>query len=150
MTLIRFTAVVAAIAALGAASAAPAVASDQGSGAPSSELRKKGNKGPKSFLVCKRGCQFRTIQDGANAAGKYQFRSKKKAVVKVKPGTYKEGVLLHGKRKGYNFDGLSIIGVKKNGKPNPSPKGVILEGKGAKVIVLVPGRMVKETVLETG
>lgn len=118
----------------GLAATTPAIASIDGTDR-GSELRKKGKGAPRAFVVCKKGCQYRTIQEGANAAGKYQAKSKKKAQVKVEPGTYQEGVLLNGKRKGYDFDGLTIIGVKKNGKPNPSAKGVTLEGNGAKVVL---------------
>ena len=114
--------------------AAPTVASTGGSD-QGDALRKKGVGAPKAFVVCKRGCPYRTIQEGANAAGKYQAKSGRGAEVKVKPGTYKEGVLLNGKRKGHDFDGLAIIGVKKNGRPNPSAKGVTLEGDGAKVVL---------------
>ena len=62
--------------------------------------------------VCKHGCDFRTIQNAVDATGK-------KATINVKPGTYKESVLVAGKK----HDGLTIQGTKKN------PAKVVLEGK---------------------
>jgi hypothetical protein len=88
------------------------------------------------FDVCKRGCKYRTIQQGADAAGKWQFRNKKrKATVRVQPGTYVEGVFLHGQRVGHKFDGLTIMGVRKNRTPNPNARAVVLEGTDAKTIL---------------
>ncbi|MDQ2700059.1 MAG: hypothetical protein M3Y23_01885 [Actinomycetota bacterium] len=85
------------------------------------------------FDVCKRGCKYRTIQEGANAAGAWKFKNKKRtATVRVQPGTYVEGVILHGKQAGRDFTNLRIIGVKKNKTPNPNARAVVLEGKDAK------------------
>lgn len=84
------------------------------------------------FDVCKHGCKYNTIQKGVDAAGKWKAKNKKRnATVRVQPGTYKEGVLVHGKRKGHNFKGLTIMGVTKAKKPNPNARAVILEGDGA-------------------
>ena len=80
--------------------------------APASALAKKK---PENVDVCKHGCDFRTIQDAVDATGK-------NATINVKPGTYKEGVLVSGKK----HDGLTIQGTKSNAKK------VVLEGKKAK------------------
>ena len=88
------------------------------------------------FDVCQRGCKYRTVQDGANAAATWQFKNKKrKATVRVQPGTYREGVLLRGKTEKRNFDGLTIMGVTKAKKPNKNARAVILEGKDAKTVL---------------
>jgi hypothetical protein len=87
------------------------------------------------FDVCKNGCKFRTIQAGANAAGKWQKQTKRKATVRVQPGTYVEGVLLHGKDNRFDFDRLTIMGVKANKKSNPNARAVILEGENATTLV---------------
>ncbi|MCB0858534.1 MAG: hypothetical protein KDB57_10520, partial [Solirubrobacterales bacterium] len=84
------------------------------------------------FDVCKFGCKYRTIQQGVDAAGKWQAKNKgRAATVRVQPGTYKEGVLVHGKRQGYNFKNLTIMGVTKGKVSNPNARAVILEGEGA-------------------
>lgn len=109
-----------------------------------SKARKQAKKAQKKlrnynaqfFDVCKNGCQYKTIQAGADAAGKWQKKNKKRnATVRVQPGTYVEGVLLHGKDPRFDFDDLTIMGVKKNKKPNPNARAVVLEGKNAKTIV---------------
>ena len=66
-----------------------------------------------------------------------RFKNKtRKATVRIQPGTYVEGVLLHGKQSGRSYDGLTIEGVKKDGAtPNPDPRQVILEGTNAQTIV---------------
>jgi hypothetical protein len=91
------------------------------------------------FDVCKRGCKYKTIQSGANAAGVWQLKNKKRAAtVRVQPGTYVEGVLLRGKIEGRKYDNLTIMGVKKDKTPATTRAGakkVILEGKDAKTIV---------------
>ena len=86
------------------------------------------------FDVCKHGCKYNTIQKGVDAAGKWKNKKanrKRNATVRVQPGTYKEGVLVHGKRPGYNFKGLTIEGVTKGHRPNKNARAVILEGEGA-------------------
>lgn len=95
------------------------------------------------FDVCKNGCKYKTVQNGANAAGKWQLKNpKRNATVRVQPGTYVEGVLLHGKQEGVSFDGLKIIGVKKDKTPNSNARAVILDGNNAKTIVKdTPGWM---------
>jgi len=65
--------------------------------------------------VCKHGCEYRTIQDAVDHTGK-------NAVINVKPGTYREGVIVEGKK----HDGVTIQGTKKNAKK------VVLQGKNAK------------------
>jgi hypothetical protein len=72
----------------------------------------------KTFTVCKHGCEFRTI----HAAVK-DVKKGKRSVIKVKPGTYREGVQVIGHR----YDGLSIVGTSKN------PKKVVLQGKNAHI-----------------
>jgi hypothetical protein len=69
----------------------------------------------KSVVVCKHGCDYRTIQDAVDHTGK-------NATINVKPGKYVEGVIV----KGHKHDGLTIQGTKKK-----NPKKVILEGKNA-------------------
>ena len=57
------------------------------------------------FDVCKHGCKYNTVQKGADAAGIWQFKNKtRKATVSIQPGTYVEGVLLHGKQSGRSYD----------------------------------------------
>ena len=113
----------------------PALSAASGSGGPASASAKKGKgqkkKAPKKkvFLVCKHGCQFRTIQKAVNAAGAFKHEKKNaktRAIVEVMPGKYVEGVVLDGTRRKKNFEGLTIIGAKKN------PRKTILEGKNAK------------------
>ncbi|MGK2931441.1 MAG: hypothetical protein ACSLFD_01480 [Solirubrobacterales bacterium] len=91
------------------------------------------------FDVCKRGCKYKTVQAGANAAGVWQLKNKKRsATVRVQPGIYNEGVLLRGKIEGRKYDNLTIMGVKKDKSPATTRAGamkVILEGKDAKTIV---------------
>jgi hypothetical protein len=88
------------------------------------------------FDVCKHGCKYRTVQKGADAAGKWQLKNKKrKATVRVQPGTYVEGVFLDGRNPSYNYNGLTIMGVTKAKKPAKDASQVILEGQDAKTIV---------------
>ena len=75
---------------------------------PGSAIAKK----KETVDVCKHGCDFRTIQDAVDETGK-------NATINVKPGTYKEGVFVSGKK----HDGLTIQGTKKN------PAKTILDGK---------------------
>jgi hypothetical protein len=77
--------------------------------APASAARRK------QLLVCHHGCPYRTIQSAVNAAKKGQ-------TVKVKPGRYKEGVIV----KGHKKDGLRIVGT------GSKPTAVILEGSNAR------------------
>jgi hypothetical protein len=74
-------------------------------------------KNKKTLTVCKFGCDQKKIQKAVD-----KLKGKKNATVKVKPGTYKEGVKVEGKK----HNGLTIKGTKKNAKK------VILEGKNAK------------------
>ncbi|HET6831704.1 MAG TPA: hypothetical protein VFH44_10190 [Solirubrobacterales bacterium] len=89
---------------------------------PASALAGKGGGGKKkakALVVCKHGCKYRTIQKAVDKAGKTK---KKNDTIKVKPGKYREGVIVEGKK----FKGLTIKGTKKN------PRKTILEGKNAK------------------
>jgi hypothetical protein len=114
-----------------AATAAPvALAAHPAEGAQASK-KGKGKKKPKNkvFLACKHGCKYRTIQRAVNAAGSFKNKPKNrkvKAIVKVKPGKYVEGVIVDGTLKKKEFDGLAIVGLKKD------PHKTILEGKNAK------------------
>jgi hypothetical protein len=67
-----------------------------------------------TLLVCKQGCEYKKIQQAVNASGKND-------TIKVKPGTYKEAVLIQGK----SHNGLTIKGTKKN------PKKVVLSGRAS-------------------
>jgi parallel beta-helix repeat protein len=88
------------------------------------------------FDVCKNGCRYRTVQAGVNAAGAWQKRSKRKATVRIQPGTYVEGVLLVGKDPRFSFNGMTIMGVKKNSKqPATNARAVVLEGENATTLV---------------
>jgi hypothetical protein len=91
--------------ALGAALLIPAFASGTASA--------KGKH--KTFVVCKHGCKYRTIQSAVDKA-------RKGDTVRVKPGKYVEGVLVKGSKR----DGLRIVGTGKK------PGAVVLEGKDAK------------------
>jgi hypothetical protein len=73
-------------------------------------------KGPhRTRTVCKHGCDFRSIQKAVD-------RSRAGDTVKVRPGTYREGVFVTGAKKAY----LRIIG-------DPAKPGrVVLNGKGLK------------------
>lgn len=87
------------------------------------------------FDVCKRGCKYRTIQDGVNAAGTWQKKNPKRdATVRIQPGKYVEGVMMRGKTKGRDFNDLTIMGVTKKKTPNKNAQAVILEGTNAKTI----------------
>ncbi|MCC6754962.1 MAG: hypothetical protein IT199_01120 [Solirubrobacterales bacterium] len=87
------------------------------------------------FDVCKHGCKYRTVQKGTDAAGAWQKKSKRKATVRIQPGTYVEGVFLDGRNPALNYNGISIIGVTKSKAPAKNPKGVVFEGENAKVII---------------
>lgn len=68
----------------------------------------------KTVTVCRRGCAFSSIQKAVDRVAKH-------GTVRVKPGTYHEGVIVKGKRK----DRITIRGTAK-------AKRVILSAKGAK------------------
>ena len=92
-------------------------------------LAAKGKQKTRVFEACKHGCKYRTIQKAVNAAGSFKAKKKNaktKAIVKVKPGKYVEGVVLDGTLKKKSFDGLTIEGAKKDRKKT------VLEGKNAK------------------
>ncbi len=102
----------------------------------SAAARKLRTHNAQFFDVCKRGCKFRTIQAGVDAAGKWQNSNRsRKATVRVQPGTYVEGVLVHGKREGHKFDGLTIMGVTAKKTPLKDASQVILEGTDAKTVL---------------
>jgi hypothetical protein len=87
------------------------------------------------FDVCKNGCKFKQVQAAVNAAGAWQKSTKRKATVRIQPGTYNEGVLLHGKDTRFDFDNLTIMGVKTNKQPATNAQAVILEGEDATTLV---------------
>jgi len=74
-------------------------------------------KGRDVFKVCKHGCKYDSIQKAVD-----KVKKGKKSIVKVKPGTYHEGVIL----RGHKYDKLIITGTK-------SPKKTILNGKNARI-----------------
>jgi hypothetical protein len=82
-----------------------------GAAAPAFAAKKKAKK----LLVCHHGCPYRTIQSAVNKA-------KAGETIRVKPGTYAEGVVV----KGHAKDGLHIIGT------GTTPTDVVLDGKNAK------------------
>ncbi len=69
----------------------------------------------RTLTVCKKGCKYKRIQKAINAASG-------KDRIKVKKGTYHEGVQINGKR----YDGLKLVGDPKH------PNRVILNGKGVR------------------
>ncbi len=90
----------------------PAAAKKKGKKGKGKKAKRKRNR---TFVVCKHGCKYRTIQQAVNKSGR-------KATIKVRPGTYREGVIVRGKR----HNGLTIMGTRKN------PRKVVLNGKNAK------------------
>ena len=71
-----------------------------------------------AYVVCKHGCHYRTIQQAVDAVHKGST-----SVVKIKPGTYVEGVQVIG----HKYDGLRIVGT------GNKPSDVVLQGKHAHV-----------------
>jgi hypothetical protein len=67
-----------------------------------------------TLTVCKQGCKYKKIQKAVDASGKND-------TIKIKPGTYKEAVLIEGKK----HNGLTIKGTKDN------PKKVVLAGRAS-------------------
>lgn len=95
----------------------PVEAAAKGKGKKGKGKGKKGKKkNKKTFVVCKHGCKYKTIQKAVNKV------KKKNSTIKVKPGTYREGVVFSG----HKYDGLTIKGTKKNASK------VVLQGKNAK------------------
>lgn len=103
-------------------------------------------KAHRFFDVCKHGCDYRTVQAGINDAGLWQLITKRKATVRIQPGTYVEGTFMFGSQKlkqqelpqGFvrrNFDGLTIMGVTKDKKPLKDPSRVHMEGLNAKTVM---------------
>lgn len=83
----------------------------------------------RTFEACKRGCPYRTIQEAVDAAGSFKAKrddARARVKVAVRPGKYREGVVLDGTLKRKSFDGLVIEGTKKN------RRRTVLEGKNAK------------------
>jgi hypothetical protein len=76
------------------------------------------HKAQKIFVVCKHGCKYRSVHAAVKAVDKGS-----NSVIKIRPGTYKEGITLVGHR----YDGLSFVGASGN------PRNTILEGNGAKL-----------------
>jgi hypothetical protein len=73
-------------------------------------------KGRDVFKVCKHGCKYSSIQKAVD-----KVKKGKDSTIKVKPGTYHEGVAL----RGHKYDKLIITGTRK-------PKKTILDGKNAR------------------
>jgi len=69
------------------------------------------------FKVCKHGCKYSSVQKAVD-----KVKKGKKSTVKIKPGTYHEGVIFSG----HKYDKLIITGTK-------SPKKTVLNGKNARI-----------------
>ena len=78
--------------------------------------RVAGKKNKKTFVVCKHGCKYPTLTKAVKKV------KKKNSTIKVKPGTYKEGVIFEG----HKYDGLTITGTKSD------PHKTVFDGKNAK------------------
>jgi hypothetical protein len=102
---------------VGVATLALAVSATPAMAESSSEPRAEASK-TKTFVVCKRGCKYRTIQKAVD-----KVKDAAKTVIKVKKGTYKEGVIVSG----HDYDGLTIKGAS-----SKNPKKTTLQGKNAK------------------
>ncbi len=98
------------------------------------------------FDVCRHGCEYRTVQAGINDAGLWQLITRKKATVRIQPGKYVEGTFMFGSQNmkkselpaGFtrrNFNGLTIMGADRNGKPLKDPSRVHMEGLSAKTVM---------------
>ncbi len=87
------------------------------------------------FDVCAQGDCYRKIQEAADAAATFQEKNNYLATVRIQPGTYVEGVFLDGRNPAYDYNGLTIEGVKADMTPNSNAREAILEGAGAKTIV---------------
>jgi hypothetical protein len=83
--------------------------------------------------VCQHGCKYRTVQSAVNAVKKG-----KGTTIKIKGGTYKEGVRVVG----HKYDGLKIVG-----NPN-APNSVVMNGKNAKVQVPGEGSQLAQNAIE--
>jgi hypothetical protein len=98
---------------------AAAIALSVAVGAPSALAGSDAHaKRHKVFVVCKHGCPYRSIHAALDAVNKGS-----NSVIKIRPGTYKEGVTLVGHR----YDGISFVGA------NQNPRKAVLEGKNAKL-----------------
>ncbi len=71
-------------------------------------------KHPRKVTVCRRGCAYSSIQKAVN-------RVAKGGTVRIRPGTYVEGVVVKGRRK----DGITLRGL-------GGARRVVLQGKGAR------------------
>jgi hypothetical protein len=99
------------VAALAALAAGPvAVASAAKAKHKHGRAHKHAAKG--TLVVCKHGCRYSTIQAAVDASGAG-------ATIKVKPGTYAEGVIISG----HQHDGLHVLGQ------GLTPGAVVLNGK---------------------
>lgn len=87
------------------------------------------------FDVCVQGDCYRKIQEAADAAATFQEEKNYLATVRIQPGTYVEGVFLDGRNPAYDYNGLTIMGVKADKTPNPDARQAILEGKDATTVV---------------
>jgi len=74
-------------------------------------------KGRDVFKVCKHGCKYSSVQKAVD-----KVKKGSKSMVKIKPGTYHEGVIMGG----HKYDDLIITGTK-------SAKKTILDGKNARI-----------------
>jgi len=87
---------------------APAGAAAQAAPSASASAKK-----PETVTVCRRGCAFSSIQKAVN-------RVRKGGTVRIRPGTYVQGVVVPASK-----DGLTITGT-------TAARRVVLQGRGAK------------------
>ena len=106
MTRARTSALVAVAGALLAV--APAGVAAQAAPSASASAKK-----PKTVTVCRRGCAFSSIQKAVN-------RVRKGGTVRIRPGTYVQGVVVPASK-----DGITITGT-------AAARRVVLQGRGAK------------------
>ena len=70
-------------------------------------------KDQKVYPVCAHGCKYRTISAAVKAV-----KDGSNSVIKIRPGTYKEGVTLVG----HKYDGLTFVGSSRQ-SPQHDPRG---------------------------
>jgi hypothetical protein len=75
-------------------------------------------RGKDTFTVCKHGCRYHSIQSAVD-----HVKKGRNSIVRVKPGTYHEGVQVFG----HKYDGLLIQGTAKN------PRKTVLDGDNARI-----------------
>ena len=80
-------------------------------------------KGSDVFKVCKHGCRYDTVQKAVD-----KVKKGKKSIVKIKPGTYHEGVIFSG----HKYDKLIITGTKSaRRRPSSTARSARIQGQPA-------------------